>query len=83
MMHAPIVVPSPTAIATDAAWWNDLNARIDGHVAAQAKHEAEITRLLDEMATHHVKEAAFQERWNAMSYHEAVAFMRKWEAGHA
>ena len=80
MMHSPIAIPVPTAASTDAAWWSDLNTRIAGHVAAQAKHEAEIARLLDEMATRHVKEAAFLERWNAMSFQEAVAFMRAGEA---
>ena len=74
---SPIAIPVPTAAPNDAAWWSDLNARIARHAAAQAKHEAEITRLLDEMATRQVDDAAFIERWNSMSYPEAVAFQRE------
>ena len=79
MMHSPIAIPVPTAASADAAWWSDLNARITRHAAAQAKHEIEITRLLDEMAARHVEEAALLKRWNSMSYPEAVAFQRERE----
>lgn len=78
MMHSPFAIP--TVASTDAAWWSDLNTRIAGHVAAQASHEAEITRLLHEMATRQVEDADFIERWNSMSYPEAVAFQREREA---
>ena len=80
MMHSPIAMPAPTAASSDAAWWRDLNARIAGHVAAQASHEAEITRLLEAMAARQVDDAAFIERWNSMSYPEAVAFQRERES---
>lgn len=83
MMHSPIAMPSPTATSSDAAWWSDLNARIAGHVAAQASHEAEITQLLDEMAARHAEDVVFLERWNSMSYAEAVAFQRERETANA
>ena len=79
MMHSPIAIPVPAAAPNDAAWWSDLNARIARHASAQARHEAEITRLMDEMATRHVEDAAFIERWNSMSFHEAVTFQRERE----
>ena len=59
--------------AADLVTWPQLNARI-------ADHEAAISRTLDEMATRRVEDAAFNERWNAMSYREAVGFMRGREA---
>ena len=83
MMHSPIAIPVPTAAPNGAAWWSDLNARIARHVAAQAKHEIEITRLLNAMAARHVEEAAFIERWNSMTYLEAVASQRERESADA
>ena len=80
MMHSPIAISVPVAAPTDAAWWSELNARIARHAAAQAKHEAAITRLLEAMATRQVEDAAFIKRWNSMSYPEAVAFQREREA---
>ena len=79
MMHSPIAIPVLAAASTDATWWSDLNARIAGHVAAQASHEAEITRLLEAMAARQVDDVAFIERWDSMSYPEAVAFQRERE----
>ena len=73
-MHAPITAAE--VAPSDAAWWTDHNSRIDGHVAAQAKHEAEISRLLDNMAARHAEETAFLQRWDAMTYPEALAFQR-------
>lgn len=75
-MHAPIV----GAAAPASAWWSALNASIDGHVAKLAEHEANIDRVLADMAARHVEEAAFLERWNAMTYREALAFQREREA---
>lgn len=69
--------------AADADWWITLNAKIAGHAAQQAKHEAAIVATLADMAERHVEEAEFNARWNAMSYREAVAFMRERETANA
>lgn len=67
----------------DADWGTALNAKIAGHAARQAEHEAAIVATLADMADRHVEEAEFNARWNAMSYREAVAFLRERETANA
>lgn len=59
-----------------ADWWSRLNARIDGHIARGEQHEAAIDATLERMRADHEAERTFIERWNSMTYAEAVVFMR-------
>lgn len=64
------------ARVANAEWWAAHNAKIAQHAAQLAVHEAAIQATLAEMAEQHIADAAFNARWNAMSYREAVAFQQ-------
>ena len=72
------VPPLKRSVGTD--FWSRLNSRIDGHIARGEAHEAAIDETLAKMAADQEAERAFIERWNAMSYDEAVAFMARRDA---
>lgn len=58
-------------------FWAEWNVRMDAFAERLEASAERTTALLAEMAAAQVRDAAFIERWNSMTYAEAVAFQRE------
>lgn len=65
-----------TRTPEDVRWWAALNARMAAHSERLAASLVRTTAHLDELEAGHRSDAEFHDRWNAMSYREAVEFQR-------
>jgi hypothetical protein len=67
-LSTAFLVPQPERMFEPVDFdWAASNARLE-------QSAANTTALIEQMRADHAADAKFQERWNAMSYQEALAF---------